>query len=162
MTNSRMKRAESTYRSPGQYDHFHNRMGDMTVVELEETSGVPAHVIRYYTRIGLLKPDRNPENGYKLFGVNHVSRLIFIRQAKSLGYSLKEISEICRHAEKGKSPCPRVREIIEKRIEGNRQKLDGLIGLQTRMEKAVREWKRLPDGTPDGDTVCYLIESFLE
>jgi len=162
MTKSRMRQAESTHHLPDHYKNYHYPIGDMTVSDLEETSGVPGHVIRYYTRIGLLKPDRDPGNGYKLFGARHVSRLIFIRRAKSLGFSLKEISEICQHAEKGKSPCPRVRDIIEKRIVGNRKKLDGLVRLQTRMEKAMQGWKRLPDGVPNGNTVCYLIESFLD
>ena len=112
--------------------------------------------------MGLLKPGRDPGNGYKLFSSKHLNRLAFIRQAKSLGYSLKEIMEIYRHAEKGNSPCPKVREIIENRISENRKKLDSLLTMQNRMEKAVRAWKRLPDGTPDGDSICYLIETFRE
>jgi hypothetical protein len=28
------------------------------------------------------------------------------------------------------------------------------------MEQALREWADKPDGIPDGDSVCYLIESF--
>jgi len=107
-----------------------------------------------------LKPGRNPGNGYKLFGAKHLNRLLFIRQAKSLGYSLKEIKEIYRSAEKGKSPCPRIREIIENRIRQNREKLDSLLLLQKRMEKAVQAWERKPDGVPDGDSICHLIETF--
>jgi len=136
--------------------------GTMTVVELEAASDVPSHVIRYYARVGLLKPDRNPENGYKLFGPRHKSRLIFIRRAKSLGFSLKEIKEICRHADMGASPCPRVREIIEKRIGENHDKLESLVALQYRMEKALRKWKKMTDGLPTGESVCHLIESITE
>jgi len=137
-------------------------MGTMTVVELEDASGVPSHIIRYYARVGLLKPDRNPDNGYKLFGPRHKSRLVFIRRAKSLGFSLKEIKEICSHADKGSSPCPKVRDIIERRISENHEKLESLMALQKRMENALRIWKRKTDGVPTGDTVCHLIESFTE
>ena len=147
-------------RPPGRKDGKGQPLGPMTVAELEEASGVPSQVIRYYTRLGLLKPNRNPENGYKLFNQHHIGRLQFIRRAKLLGYSLKEIMEICRNADRGESPCPCVREIIERRITENREKLDSMAKLQMRMEAAVRKWRRLPDGTPDGDTVCHLIESF--
>jgi len=152
--------AATSRRSPGIKDGKDNLSTLLTVAELERASGVPSHVIRYYTRIGLLKPGRNPGNGYKLFGPAHLTRLLFIRRAKSLGCSLKEIREICRSAEKGKSPCPRVREIIENRVRNNREKLDSQLLLQTRMEKAVQAWRRLPDGVPDGDSICHLIETF--
>lgn len=162
MSRSGLQRVKSSHQLEDRNDSSYAMTSAMTVVELEKASGVPSHVIRYYTRVGLLKPDRNPVNGYKLFSARHLSRLAFIRQAKSLGYSLKEIMEINQHAKKGKSPCPRVREIIENRISENRKKLDSLMELQARMEKAVRGWKRLPDGVPTGDTVCYLIESFYD
>jgi len=148
------------HRSPGIPGGKAQPLNVFTVAELEKASGVPSHVIRYYTRIGLLKPSRNPGNGYRLFGTKHLNRLLFIRQAKSLGYSLKEIKEIYRSAEKGKSPCPRVREIIEKRIKINRERLDSLLLLQKRMEKAIHAWERKPDGVPDGDSICHLIETF--
>jgi len=152
---------EKTDTSPASLPRYPGR--ERQVVERiygRRTGKGQRRVIRYYTRIGLLKPGRNPGNGYKLFGAKHLNRLLFIRQAKSLGYSLKEIKEIYRSAEKGKSPCPRIREIIENRIRQNREKLDSLLLLQKRMEKAVQAWERKPDGVPDGDSICHLIETF--
>jgi hypothetical protein len=37
--------------------------------------------------------------------------------------------------------------------------LDQLERLQRRMEQAVEQWVKLPDGLPTGDTICHLIES---
>lgn len=131
----------------------------MRVAEIGRRSGVPVHVVRYYTRIGLLKPARNPRNRYKEYKDSDLSRLRFIKQAKSLGYTLGEIARIFRESSRGKSPCPTVRHIIGNRIEENRFRLKELAALQRRMEHALVEWSRLPDGVPDGHTVCYLIES---
>ena len=50
-----------------------------------------------------------------------------------LGYKLGEIASILEDAGRGQSPCPRVREIIRRRIRENRRKLDDLIELQWRM-----------------------------
>lgn len=131
----------------------------MTAREIGRRSGVPVHVVRYYTRIGLLKPSRNPRNGYKQYEVSDLSRLRFIRQAKNLGYTLGEIDCIFQESSRGKSPCPMVRHIIGDRIEENRLRLKELAALQKRMERALAKWSKLPDGVPDGHTVCYLIES---
>ena len=131
----------------------------MTVHEIGRRSGIPSHVVRYYSRIGLLKPARNPRNGYKQYKDSDVSRLRFIRQAKTLGYTLVEIAGILRESGRGKSPCPMVRDIIGNRIEENRLRLRELAALQRRMERALARWSTLPDGVPDGETVCYLIES---
>jgi len=34
-----------------------------------------------------------------------------------------------------------------------------MLKLQIRMEKALKKWRQMPDGIPDGDSVCHLIES---
>jgi len=132
----------------------------MTVRDVAALAEVVPEVVRYYSRIGLIKPQKNRKNGYKLYDKNDVARLVFIRKAKHLGYTLKEIKKILSHSTSGTSPCPMVRCIIESRIEENRQRLDDMMSLQTRMENAIEQWKRMPDGIPDGNSVCVLIESF--
>ena len=132
----------------------------MTVSELASQSGATPHAVRYYTRMGLLHPERNPENGYRLYRPHEVGWLRFIRQAKRLGYTLNEIKAIMHDADRGQSPCPRVREILQQRIVENRRQLEELMTLQTRMEQALLAWADKPDGIPNGDSVCHLIESF--
>jgi len=134
----------------------------MTVTELAKRSGATPHAVRYYTRMGLLRPERNPDNGYRLYQPREVIRLRFIRQAKRLGYTLREIREIMHESEQEKSPCPRVREILLQRVDEHRRQLEELMALQTRMEQALEQWAGMPDGVPDGRSVCYLIESFSE
>ena len=63
----------------------------LTVTELANRSGATPHAVRSYTRLGLLRPERNPDNGYRLYEYGEVSWLTFIRQAKRLGYTLNEI-----------------------------------------------------------------------
>jgi MerR family transcriptional regulator, Zn(II)-responsive regulator of zntA len=131
----------------------------ITVKRLAERADVTADAVRHYVRIGLLTPERDPRNGYKRFTDADARRLRFIRQAKSLGYTLAEIAEIFEHSERGRSPCPRVRELIGRRITDNRKLVDDLGALQDRMERALERWKTMPDGVPDGDSICHLIES---
>lgn len=134
----------------------------LTVTELANKSGTTPHAVRYYSRMGLLRPERHPGNGYRLYNQSEVGWLRFIRQAKNLGFSLSEIKEIMHDSDSGQSPCPRVREILQCRIEDNRKQLDEMESLQRRMEKALSAWDKMPDGVPDGHSVCYLIESFTD
>lgn len=134
----------------------------LTVTELARRSGATPHAVRYYTRMGLLRPERNPANGYHLYKPREINWLRFIRQAKCLGYTLNEIREIMHDSDQAKSPCPRVREILLLRIDENRRHLEELLALQTRMEQALAQWADMPDGVPDGHSVCHLIESFAE
>ena len=132
-----------------------------TVTELANRCNTTPHAVRYYTRMGLLRPERHPENGYRLYDIGEVPWLKFVQRAKNLGYTLKEIKEIMHDADDHKSPCPRVREILMKRIDENRQRLDELLALQIRMEQALKKWGDMPDGVPDGHSVCHLIESVI-
>lgn len=131
----------------------------MTAQTLADRSGVSVESVRYYIRRKLLKPARHPRNRYNLYREADVARLQFIRRAKNLGYTLKEIAGIFAESSRGESACPLVREIIERRIADNRKRLDEMLELQKRMEAAVAQWAKLPDKAPDGHTVCHLIES---
>ena len=131
----------------------------LTVSELALHSGVPAHVVRYYLRIGLILPAMQQDNGYRLFEDGDIRQLRFIRMAKNLGFTLNEIRQIVSHATTGESPCPEVRRIIELRIMENRRRIDEMLVLQERMESALKRWNKMPDGMPDGDSICHLIEA---
>lgn len=134
----------------------------MTAAVLARKTNVPLFTIRYYTKIGLLKPSRDLRNGYKQYKQSDKDRLAFINAAKELGFTLSEIEEILDHAAHSNSPCPMVRDVVEKRIIENREKIKEMKRLQKRLESAAEMWKSMKNSTPDGHSVCRLIESFAE
>jgi DNA-binding transcriptional MerR regulator len=129
------------------------------VRELALKCNINKDTVRYYTKIGLLQPQRNPNNGYQYFNEHDMKRLDFIRRAKYLGYTLKEIKHIFEESQKGSSPCPLVRDLIQQRLKSNKEHLAQLIELQHHMEEALVKWRRMPNGVPDGDSICKLIEA---
>lgn len=131
----------------------------MNVSEVAREAGVTAHTVRYYTRVGLLKPQRDPRSKYKKFASTDVARLRFILRARSLGFKLSEIAEIFRRSALRKTPCPMVREIVERRIVEVSEHLDAVVALRERMKRALAKWKKMPDRVPDGHAVCALIET---
>ena len=134
----------------------------MKVTELARAAGVTAETVRHYTRQALLKPRRDPDNGYQLFDQQDLDRLRFIQRARTLGFSLKEIADILEQADQGDSPCPLVRDLLAHRLPQIRARIAELEALAERMEQALESWQTMPDGTPDGHSLCRLIESFPE
>jgi DNA-binding transcriptional MerR regulator len=134
----------------------------ITANTLAKKANVPIYTIRHYTKIGLLKPVRNPSNGYKVYQFSDATRLRFIIAAKDLGFTLTEIAHILEEAQNGNSPCPSVRDIIKVRIEENQRKIKELKQLQKKMETAFGNWSKMQNSMPNGDSVCHLIESVAE
>jgi len=130
------------------------------VAQLAQATGVSSDTVRYYARIGLLTPTRDPSNGYKAFNGADLSRLKFIRHAQELGLTLKEVRAVLTEAEAGESPCPMVRDLVARHLDDLRSKIDALKSLETRLADALRLWDEMPDGVPDGDHVCHLIETW--
>ena len=131
----------------------------MKVSELAKAAGVTAETVRHYTREGLLAPARDPSNGYQRFSHQDLERLGFIQRARTLGFSIQEIREILSHADHGDSPCPLVRDLLASRLPTIRARISELEALAARMEEALDAWNDMPDGTPDGHSLCRLIES---
>lgn len=136
----------------------------MTAAELAKMCDVAPHVVRYYARLGLLRPGCNP-NGYKVYDHADAERVRFIRRAQNLSFTLKEIAQIFDAGSSSEGKTPRratVREIIRHRIKENKEELDKLTRQQARMEKALAGWSQMPNQIPDGKSVCHLIESLAE
>ncbi|HDZ49007.1 hypothetical protein LCGC14_0072200 [marine sediment metagenome] len=134
----------------------------MKVNELAKRGGVTAETVRHYAREQLLAPERHPDNGYQLFSDTDLERLRFIQRARKLGFSVAEIRDILAHSDQGDSPCPMVRDLLASRLPQIRSRIAELEALAQRMEQALTSWQHMPDGTPDGHSVCRLIESFPE
>ena len=131
----------------------------MTATILARQADVSLYTVRHYTRIGLLKPMRNSQNNYKLYRPSDSMLVRFIKTAGSLGFSLCEVADILEEAKHGNSPCPMVREIIVRRIEENGRKITDMQKLQRKMGNTLKDWSKMKDSMPTGDSVCHLIES---
>lgn len=66
----------------------------MNIGQAAEASGVSAKMIRHYESLGLLPDIRRTEAGYRQYDGNAVHTLRFIRRARDLGFSVKEIAEL--------------------------------------------------------------------
>jgi MerR family transcriptional regulator, copper efflux regulator len=66
----------------------------MNIGEAAKHSGVSAKMIRHYEEIGLIPKAARTYSGYRTYADNDVHTLRFIRQARSLGFSIKQIEQL--------------------------------------------------------------------
>lgn len=67
---------------------------EYTVQKLGKLAGVSTRTLRYYDQIGLLKPAKINESGYRIYGQAEVDRLQQILFYRELGVNLKQIKRI--------------------------------------------------------------------
>jgi MerR family transcriptional regulator, copper efflux regulator len=65
-----------------------------TIGQVATQAGLGIDTIRYYERRGLVPAPPRTDGGYRIYPAGTVARLRFIRRAKELGFSLKEIKEL--------------------------------------------------------------------
>ena len=66
----------------------------MKISDIAERCSINVQTIRFYERRGLLRDPRAGANGYRDYDEGDVDRLTFIRQAQTLGFTLKEVAEL--------------------------------------------------------------------
>ena len=66
----------------------------MNIGQASKASGVSTKMIRYYDEIGLVRPASRTDSNYREFDEREVNELRFIRRARSLGFSMPEITQL--------------------------------------------------------------------
>lgn len=69
-------------------------MANFKIGELAAAAGVGRDTIRYYERLGLLQAAARNAAGYRIYGIDTLERLQFIRSVQELGFSLEQTREL--------------------------------------------------------------------
>jgi MerR family transcriptional regulator, mercuric resistance operon regulatory protein len=102
-----------------------------TIGTLSEGTGVNIETIRYYERIGLLPAPPRSAGRHRLYGEQHRQRLIFIRRARELGFSLEEVRVLLGLGGSHDLTCAEVRALTNLHLAAIRQKLRDLKRLES-------------------------------
>ncbi|MBE0340400.1 MerR family transcriptional regulator [Paenibacillus sp. 28ISP30-2] len=122
-------------------------MEGMTRGELSQRTGLSMATIRYYENNGVLPAPKRAANGYRIYTDDYLVKIKFIKDAKSLGYSLKEIQETLQLLSQEMDETT-LREIVQKKIVEIEVHIDTLHTLQSLLLGLLK--------TPQTDIQNYL------
>lgn len=66
----------------------------MQIGELAERAHLSLRTLRHYDEIGLLQPSARTSGGFRIYSEHDYDRLVLIRQARALGFSLDQVAEL--------------------------------------------------------------------
>lgn len=98
-----------------------------SIQELANETGVTAHTLRYYERIGLVTSVPRTESGHRQYGISHFDKVQFIRRLRSTGMPIRQVLRYFELVEKGDSTVLERLQIMEahkEAIEANISELE--------------------------------------
>jgi len=110
-------------------------MQALTISQMAREAGVNVETIRFYQRRGLLaEPDR-PLGGIRRYGQVDVARVLFIKAAQRIGFTLDEVAQLLQ-LDDG-TQCSDARAIAERKLADVRRRLADLQRIEDVLTQLV-------------------------
>ena len=110
----------------------------LRIGELARATGYTDKTLRYYESIGLLEPKGRTSSGYRIYGLEAIERLQFVRNAQNLGLSLSAIEQILSITDAGGVACEHVLSVIDHQLHQIASQLEALNALQRQLRSVRR------------------------
>lgn len=126
------------------------RIGDVA-----QRSGCSPETIRHYEKLGLLQPPQRSANGYRLYTLEAVKRLGFIRNGRALGLDLDTIRELLELAEQPDADCSTADRIAQRHLQLVEARIESLTRLAGELRHVIAQCQggRVAD--------CGIIEALF-
>jgi DNA-binding transcriptional MerR regulator len=129
----------------------------MTIGKLAAAEGVSVETVRFYQRRGLLAEPPRRGAGYREYSEADRARLVFIRRAKALGFTLSEVAELVGPAQAESSD--QIAAAAQAKVAAIDEQVRDLLRLRCRLRQLVHVCEhgdgqqcaslQLPAGDPD-------------
>jgi len=126
----------------------------LTIGQLAKQSGVGVETLRYYERQKLIPEPPRRRSGYRQYPPETVNRIRFIRRAKELGFSLKEIDELLALRAESAGQCAEVLARAQRKIDDIAQRIASLERMKHALEQLANSCSK--SGT-SGD--CPILDA---
>ena len=114
----------------------------LTIQEVSETTGLSAHTLRYYERIGLIHPIEREENTRRHYTEDDIGWIDFLLKLRATGMSIKDMQKYAELQRRGDDTLP--------------ERLQMLKSLRGSVEARISELNE------HLKLICYKIEIYQE
>ena len=129
-------------------------VNSLMIGQLARRAEVGVETVRFYEREGLLEEPARRPSGYRQYDEGVVDRLRFIRRAKQLGFTLKEIRELLSLRLDPATTCADVKSRAEAKLDDIAAKIRSL----QRMKRALVKLTKACSGR-GAASECPILES---
>lgn len=133
----------------------------MKIGELAKAAGCQTVTIRFYERKGLLGSAARTESNYRVYGEQDLERLVFIRNCRTLGLTLKEITRLVAIQEDPALHCDDVNVCLDDHLVDVHRQMQALRLLEAQL-KRLRSSFMSPGTSPDCGVLAALTNESLE
>jgi MerR family mercuric resistance operon transcriptional regulator len=116
----------------------------MTIGRAAAASGTHVTTIRYYERAGLLPQPARPGGSHRVYANEQVDRLLFIRRARDLGFSIAQIRTLLELAGQPRTSCREVQQLGAAHLQEIRQKIRDLMQLESMLTATIAQCSGQP------------------
>mgnify|MGYP003150605260 CR=1 FL=1 len=100
----------------------------MNIGQASKATGVTAKMIRYYDEIDLVRPASRTDSNYREYDDRQINELRFIKRARSLGFSMEEITQLLSLWRDRGRPSREVKAIADRHVAPDPRRSDGRQG----------------------------------
>lgn len=126
--------------------------------QVAKRCGVSADTIRHYERVGVIPHAVRGSNGYRLYPREVVDRVLLVRRAVAIGFSLEELARILRQRDSGAAPCRGVRAMAGEKLAELDARIAEMTAMRDGLLRIIEEWDERLGATRDGEP-ARLLES---
>jgi MerR family copper efflux transcriptional regulator len=117
--------------------------------ELAKLAHVSTDTLRFYERNRLLPLAPRAANGYRCYPPESLARVLLIRRALGLGFSVAELARILKARDSGGAPCKTVRALAAEKLEHIETQMKDLARFRKELNATLRDWdQRLANAAP--------------
>jgi Cu(I)-responsive transcriptional regulator len=109
----------------------------MHIGRLAQLTGVSAKMIRHYEESGLTPKASRTMSGYRIYTENDVHTVRFVRQARDLGFSTKQIAELLSLWRDRRRSSSKVKILAQEQIRDLEQRLLQMQSIKATLEHLV-------------------------
>ena len=124
----------------------------MNISQAAKVSGLTPRMIRHYEKIGLLPGTLRTAAGYRVFDEQDLHTLRFIQRARSLGFSIEQISQLLALWQDGERSSAVVKQLARQHLLELEEKIAGLQSMHDSLSELASCC--LGDERPD----CPILE----
>ncbi|MBD2860288.1 Hg(II)-responsive transcriptional regulator [Spongiibacter sp. KMU-158] len=123
------------------------------ISQLAKSAGVNVETIRYYERQNLIEQPNKPPQGYRQYPEDTLTKVLFIKRAQHLGFTLAEIHALI---ELSTGSCHEVQHLAEHKLDIVQAKIKDLKRLENSLKQLVTSCQSNPDTAS-----CPVIDALV-